>query len=393
MSNDGGTVQQPSRTTVPLGKSVRRALRAAIGVPKKPPRKDRAKLKPKKKKKPNPGRSTSLSKEAAAARKESVVRVVLSSGVVEVYPCVVPARAVVSRHPPGLCLARPDVFRNPHGAVLRPDEPLFPGHKFLLVPWSTVDKLKHRIPESSVGAFLLHDDDDDDEDGHHLCYGSAAAAADEDGDDDDDDTAGSEEVLSTETEASEEEEEQERRRHSSGGGGGAPAAVVEWDDGEAAAGDGSGGGGSFTPACSARGYFEARDRWYECRFRRLVEQGIAVEPSAEDDDEGGGGGGQQPEQSRRKDGQQQQQQQQARNKGGSKKKKKKKRRERPPAAAAAPTPGFRAFATATLRRTWEPSLPSVEEEENAAVSPLSSGLHSPAASVGGGGGGGQPAQN
>jgi hypothetical protein len=390
MSNDGGTVQQPSRTTVPLGKSVRRALRAAIGVPKKPPRKDRAKLKPKKKKKPNPGRSTSLSKEAAAARKESVVRVVLSSGVVEVYPCVVPARAVVSRHPPGLCLARPDVFRNPHGAVLRPDEPLFPGHKFLLVPWSTVDKLKHRIPESSVGAFLLHDDDD----GDHLCYGSAAAAAaDEDGDDDvdDDDTAGSEEVLSTETEASEEEEEQERRRHSSGGGGGAPAAVVEWDDGEAAAGDGSGGGGSFTPACSARGYFEARDRWYECRFRRLVEQGIAVEPSAEDDGEGGGGGGggQQPEQSRRKDGQQQQ----ARSKGSSKKKKKKKRRERPPAAAAAaPTPGFRAFATATLRRTWEPSLPSVEEEENAAVSPLSSGLHSPSASVGAGGGG-QPAQN
>jgi hypothetical protein len=382
MSNDGGTVQQPSRTTVPLGKSVRRALRAAIGVPKKPPRKDRAKLKPKKKKKPNPGRSTSLSKEAAAARKESVVRVVLSSGVVEVYPCVVPARAVVSRHPPGLCLARPDVFRNPHGAVLRPDEPLFPGHKFLLVPWSTVDKLKHRIPESSVGAFLLHDDDGD-EDGHHLCYGSAAAAADEDGDDDD--TAGSEEVLSTETEASE-EEEQERRRHSSGGGGGAPAAVVEWDDGEAAAGDGSGGGGSFTPACSARGYFEARDRWYECRFRRLVEQGIAVEPSAEDDGEGGGGGDQQPEQSRRKDGQQQQ----ARSKGSSKKKKK--RRERPPAAAAAPTLGFRALATATLRRTWEPSLPSVEEEENAAVSPLSSGLHSPSASVGAGGGG-QPAQN
>ncbi|RCV39970.1 hypothetical protein SETIT_9G014100v2 [Setaria italica] len=330
MSHDGGTAQ-PSCTTVPLGKSVRRALRAAIGMPKKP-RKDKLKLKPKKK--PNqaaaPGTSSSsstelimsLSKEAAAARRESVVRVVLSSGVVEVYPGVVLACTVIRKHPPGLCLAHPDVFRNPHGAVLRPLEPLFPGQKFLLIPWSTVDKLKHKIPESSIGAF----DEDDDQ-----YYG----AVDEEGED----TTGSEEATSsTETEASEEDQE-----HS----GGAP--VTEWD--EAAAGD----GGSFMPACSAREYFVARDRWSECRFKRLAEQGLAVEPSADDD---------QPDQ--RKD-------KQTRKKGNKKKKRKgkgnKKRRERP---AAAPPAGFRAFAA--LRRTWEPSLPSVEEEENV-VSPLSSVQH------------------
>ncbi|RLN38946.1 hypothetical protein C2845_PM01G48630 [Panicum miliaceum] len=314
MSQGGGGAshQQPSCTTVPLGKSVRRALRAALGMQKKP--KDKAKPK-KKKKKPasgdpaaaGSGSSTelisSLCKEAAA-RKESVVRVVLSSGVVEVYPGVVLACTVIRKHPPGLCLAHPDVFRNPHGAVLRPLEPLFPGQKFLLIPWSTVHKLKQKIPESSIGAFA-----DEDE----------------------------EATSSTETE----EEDQDRS-------GGAAAEKEEVRDGSS----------SLMPACSAREYFVARDRWSACRFRRLVEQGLAVEPSREDE---------QPDQ--RKD------------KARKKKKRKgkgnnKKRRERRPAAGPPPPAGLRAFAMP--RRTWEPSLPSVEEEENAVSS-----LQSPAASSGG----------
>jgi len=226
--------QQPSCTTVPLGKSVRRALRAAIGMQKKP--KDKPKPR-------NPGRGdpasaeliSSFSKEAA--RKESVVRVVLSSGVVEVYPGVVLACTVIQKHPPGLCLAHPDVFRNPHGAVLRPLEPLFPGQKFLLIPWSTVVKLKHKIPESSIGAFA----------------------------DEEDDTGSDEATSSTETETETEEDYQDR----SGGG----AAEEERD----------GSSSSLMPACSAREYFVARDRWSACRFRRLVEQGLAVEPSRDDE--------------------------------------------------------------------------------------------------------------
>jgi hypothetical protein len=134
--------------TVPLGKSVRRALRTAIGMPKK-----------KKKPQPQPpGSSVSMSMElssssSVAARKEAVVRVVVRGGVVEVYPGVVLACTVIRNHPPGLCLAHPDVFRNPHGAVVRPLEPLFPGQKFLLLPESTVVRLKQKIPESSIGAF------------------------------------------------------------------------------------------------------------------------------------------------------------------------------------------------------------------------------------------------
>ncbi|CAL4928360.1 unnamed protein product [Urochloa decumbens] len=295
MSHDDGSTsqQQPSCSTVPLGKSVRRALRAALGIPKK--RKD----------KPSRDKDTSssteligsFSKEEAAAMKESVVRVVLWSGVVEVYPEVVLACTVIRKHPPGLCLAHPDVFRNPHGAVLRPLEPLFPGQKFLLIPWSTVERLKQKIPEGSIGAF-----------------------ADEEGDED----TGSEE-------ASESEDLQD---HS----GGAAAEEEEPPDDMA--------------ACSAREYFVARDRWSECRFRRLVRQGIAVEPSTEDD---------QPDRQRK-------------DKARKKKKKrkgkgnKKKRRDRP----AAPPAGLRVFATP--RRTWEPSLPPVVEEESVA-SPLSTLQH------------------
>lgn len=254
--------------TVPLGKSVRRALRTAIGMPKK-------------KKKP-PGSSVSVSMELSSS--SSVVRVVLRGGVVEVYPGVVLACTVIRNHPPGLCLAHPDVFRNPHGAVVRPLEPLFPGQKFLLLPESTVVRLKQKIPESSIGAFA---DDDDEE---------------------------------------EEEEETLSEGHS----------AVSSEEEAAAAGDAA----TPMPACSARDYFEANDRWSECRFRNLVEQGLAVAPSKDDD-----------EPAERK-------QEKTRTK---KKRKGRPRRDDRISLLPQLPMGLRGFAAA--RRAWEPSLPSVEEEE------------------------------
>jgi len=167
--------------TVPLGKSVRRALRTAIGMPKKK----------KKPQPPPPGSSISMSMElssssSVAARKEAVARVVLRGGVVEVYPGVVLACTVIRNHPPGLCLAHPDVFRNPHGAVVRPLEPLFPGQKFLLLPESTVVRLKKKIPEISIGAFADEDEDDEEEednegDGAVVSSSEEEAAAEGDG--------------------------------------------------------------------------------------------------------------------------------------------------------------------------------------------------------------------
>ncbi|XP_066364801.1 uncharacterized protein [Miscanthus floridulus] len=274
--------------TVPLGKSVRCALRTAIGMPKKK----------KKPPPPPPGSSVSMSMElssssSVAARKEAVVRVVLRGGVVEVYPGVVLACTVIRNHPPGLCLAHPDVFRNPHGAVVRPLEPLFPGQKFLLLPESTVVRLKQKIPESSIGAFADEEYDDD----------------------------------------KEEEEETSSEGHSSGGG------AVSSEEEAAAEGDGA----TPMPACSARDYFVANDRWSECRFRKLVEQGLAVAPSKDDD-----------EHAERK-----QHKARTTKKGNKKKRKGRQRRHHTPVPQL--PMGLRGFAAA--RRTWEPSLPSVEEEE------------------------------
>ncbi|KAL6909403.1 hypothetical protein ACP4OV_001684 [Aristida adscensionis] len=318
MSHGGvaGAGGQPSCTTVSMGKAFRRALRKATGVKKKE-RRPAALVR---------GRevsvevassmSSSSSSAAAAARREAVVRVVLKSGVVEVYPGVVLACTVIRKHPPGLCLAHPDVFRNPHGAVVRPLEPLFPGQKFLLLPESTVVKLKQRIPESSIGAFADDDDDDDD--------------------DDVDNDTGSDEVTSTE--ASSEE-------HS---GGEAAAAEEEEEEREMMAAAAAGGDGGFMPGCCARSYYEARERWSECHFKKLVARGLAVEPSKDD----------RPEKKDQKAAKKTKKGRSRKSKGGGKK-----RRERPAATAATPPAGHRIFATAP-RRTWEPSLPSVEEEDD-----------------------------
>ncbi|ONM11540.1 uncharacterized protein [Zea mays] len=277
--------------TVPLGKSMRRALRTAIGIPKKnkpppPPLLPNGSGR-------DPGVSMELSSSSSvAARKEAVVRVVMRGGVVEVYPGVVLACTVIRNHPPGLCLAHPDVFRNPHGAVVRPLEPLFPGQKFLLLPETTVVRLKQRIPESSIGAFA------------------------------DEEEYGDEDETSSSSSSSEADEV-----------------------------------GAMT-ACSARDYFVARDRWSECRFRRLVEQGFAVEPSKDGDDDDDEPAEREKDRARA-----------TTKKGNRKRRKGRRRRDR----RSSPVPqllpvGLRGFATA--RRTWEPSLPSVEEEEEeAAVSP------------------------
>ncbi|GJM97231.1 hypothetical protein PR202_ga14141 [Eleusine coracana subsp. coracana] len=161
--------------------------------------------------------------------KESVVRVVLKSGVVEAYPGVVLACTVIQKHPPGLCLVHPDVFRNPHGAVVRPLEPLFPGQKFLLLPESTVIHLKQKIPESSISAFADEDED------------------------------ASEEDLRTASASSSGEEEVEEREDT------------------VAAGD----EGGFMAGCNAREFFVANERWSKCQFKRLVDCGLAVEQSTD----------------------------------------------------------------------------------------------------------------
>lgn len=77
--------------------------------------------------------------------KDSVVRIVLAGGIVELYSGAVPASLVMGRHP-GLCLARPEVFKRPRESLVGPNERLLPGQKFYLIPRSTIMKLRRKNP-------------------------------------------------------------------------------------------------------------------------------------------------------------------------------------------------------------------------------------------------------
>ncbi|EHA8587587.1 hypothetical protein COCNU_scaffold002699G000010 [Cocos nucifera] len=77
--------------------------------------------------------------------KDSMVRIVLAGGIVELYSSAVPAYLVMEKHP-GLCLARPEVFKKPHESLVGPKERLLPGQKFYLIPRSTVTKLRRKNP-------------------------------------------------------------------------------------------------------------------------------------------------------------------------------------------------------------------------------------------------------
>jgi hypothetical protein len=144
---------------------------------------------------------------------------------VEVYTGVILACTVIRRHPPGLCLAHTDVFRNPHRATLRPLEPLFPGQKFFLLPETTVRKLQRDIPLDVRFR------------GKHI---RGAADIEEEG-------------TSAETSPSRSRSWSEEDRK--------PATALE-------------------RRCCANDYYVNRERWAESQFKSMVECGLAAEQSS-----------------------------------------------------------------------------------------------------------------
>lgn len=74
------------------------------------------------------------------------VRIVHAGGKEELYRNTVHAAQLMEKYP-GLCVARPEVFRNPHKSLLWPEEKLLPGHKYYLIPCTTARKLMHRLPQ------------------------------------------------------------------------------------------------------------------------------------------------------------------------------------------------------------------------------------------------------
>jgi len=84
----------------------------------------------------------------SAARGQHV-KLVFPGGHVELLDRPTPAAEVMARHP-RFCVARPDVFREPAGAVAAPDAVLQLGDKYYVVPCSTVRRLqKHSAAAAS----------------------------------------------------------------------------------------------------------------------------------------------------------------------------------------------------------------------------------------------------
>ncbi|GJM98134.1 hypothetical protein PR202_ga15112 [Eleusine coracana subsp. coracana] len=78
------------------------------------------------------------------------VKLVFPGGHVELLDRPTLAAEVMARHP-RFCVARPDVFREPAGAVTAPDTVLQLGHKYYVVPSSTVRRLLKYSSASASG--------------------------------------------------------------------------------------------------------------------------------------------------------------------------------------------------------------------------------------------------
>ncbi|KAL8532715.1 hypothetical protein ACS0TY_009068 [Phlomoides rotata] len=85
----------------------------------------------------------SISFSVSPQLKDVVVRVVHAGGRIEMYENAMPASKLIHKYP-GMCIARPDVFKHPNESVLSGDDILVPGNKYYVVRSTTVEKLKRR---------------------------------------------------------------------------------------------------------------------------------------------------------------------------------------------------------------------------------------------------------
>ncbi|KAI9124944.1 hypothetical protein K1719_003560 [Acacia pycnantha] len=74
------------------------------------------------------------------------VKIVHEGGQKELYQHAIPASKLMEKYP-GMCVALPEVFRDPHQSVLWPEEILMPGHKYIIISCKAVEKLKRKYPE------------------------------------------------------------------------------------------------------------------------------------------------------------------------------------------------------------------------------------------------------
>ncbi|XVF02542.1 hypothetical protein REPUB_Repub04eG0184100 [Reevesia pubescens] len=74
------------------------------------------------------------------------VRIIHAGGREELYQNPVPVSDLMEKYP-GMCIARPEVFKNPYESLLWPEDSLLPGQKYYIIPSTTVQKLKRKHQE------------------------------------------------------------------------------------------------------------------------------------------------------------------------------------------------------------------------------------------------------
>ncbi|KAL0297022.1 UNVERIFIED_CONTAM: hypothetical protein Sradi_6754300 [Sesamum radiatum] len=84
-----------------------------------------------------------ISFSVSAQIKDVVVRIVHAGGRIEMYSYAIPASILIEKYP-GMCIARPNVFKRPHESILSADDILLPGNKYFIIRSTTVEKIKRR---------------------------------------------------------------------------------------------------------------------------------------------------------------------------------------------------------------------------------------------------------
>lgn len=71
------------------------------------------------------------------------VRIVHAGGREELYQNAVSTSQLMEKYP-GMCVTRPEVFKNPLESFLLPEDKLLPGQKYYMIPSTTAQKLKQK---------------------------------------------------------------------------------------------------------------------------------------------------------------------------------------------------------------------------------------------------------
>uniref|UniRef100_A0A5B7AGD0 Uncharacterized protein n=1 Tax=Davidia involucrata TaxID=16924 RepID=A0A5B7AGD0_DAVIN len=90
-----------------------------------------------------------ISLDLSVRLKDITVRIIHAGGREEQYQNAIPASHLLEKYP-GMCVARPEVFKNPHESLLLAEDKLLPGHKYYIIPSTTVKKLKRKHEKAKV---------------------------------------------------------------------------------------------------------------------------------------------------------------------------------------------------------------------------------------------------